>query len=83
MNNGKTRASLLGVAALYLLYICYELYQSRDDPNTTMTPAVRIIFIALFVIAGIGLLIYAVREWRRSRTDDDQPAARDDKNSLK
>lgn len=82
MNNGKNRASLMGVVALYLLYLSYQLFEARGDTNTTMTPAVRIMFIALFVIASVALLIYAVRLWRHSKEDDDQPQ-QDDKNSLK
>ena len=83
MNNGKNRASLLGVVALYLLYLSYELFQGRNDPNTTMTPAARILFIALFVISAVGILFYAIRVWQRSRREDEQQPPQDDKNSLK
>ena len=72
----------MGVVALYLLYLSYQLFEARGDNNTTMTPAVRIMFIALFVIASVALLIYAVRLWRHSKEDDDQPQ-QNDKNSLK
>ena len=81
MINGKTRSYLIGIVALYLLHISYELFQGRDDPNTTMTPAARILFIVFFVLAAIGLLIYAVRSWKRSGKDDEEP--KDDGNNLK
>ena len=83
MNNGKNRASLLGVVGVYLLYLSYELFQGRNDPNTTMTPIAGILFIALFVISAAGILIYAVRVWRDSKRDDDRQPPRDDQNSMK
>ena len=84
LNNGKNRASLLGVVALYLLYLSYELFQGRNDPNTTMTPAARILFIALFVISAGGILFYAFRVWQRSgQEEDEQQPPEDDKNTLK
>ncbi len=83
MNNGKNRASLLGVVAVYLLYLSYELFQGRNDPNTTMAPVARILFIALFVISAAGILVYAVHVWRDSKRDDDRQPPRDDQNSMK
>ena len=83
MNNGKTRASLLGIAGLYLLYISYELFQGRHETETTMTPLVRWLFIALFVIAAAFVLAYAWRIWKRSKQEDENPPSRDDRDSLK
>ena len=82
MNNGKNRASLLGVVAVYLLYLSYELFQGRNDPNTTMTPTARILFIVFFILAAAGLLVYAVRVWKRSGEEEQKPP-QDDNNNLK
>ena len=46
---GKNRSYLMGIAGGYLLYIAYQLFESRGDQNTTMTPFVRIAFIVFFV----------------------------------
>ena len=73
----------MGIAAMYLLYISYELFQGREDTNTTMTPAARILFIALFVVSAIALLWYTVHIWRQSAKEDGQEQPKDDPNSLK
>ena len=83
MINEKTRATLLGVAACYLLYISYELFQSRGDPNTSMTPLARTLFIALFVLSAAGLLVYAYLTWKRSGKTEEAPPPEDERNSQK
>lgn len=82
MNRGKTRSSLLGLVAVYLLYIAYELFQGRNDPETTMTPAARILFIVFFVLASVAILIYAYRIWKKSGQEEEK-TPRDQNESLK
>ena len=83
MNNGKTRASLLGIVGGYLLYTAYELYRDWGNPDTTMTTAARIVFIVLFVLAGAALLVYAVRVWKCSGREEEKQQPPGDRNSLK
>ena len=84
MNNEKTRSSLLGVVGAYLLYTAWDLWQERGNTDTVMTAPARIAFIALFVLAGGALLIYAVRVWKRGGSQkEENPRQRDDENSLK
>ncbi len=83
MNNQKTRATLLGVVAAYLLYTAYQLYEGRKNPDTTMTPAVMILFIVFFVLAAAGLLIYAWQVWKKAKEEDKNKPSSDDPNSLK
>lgn len=59
----KNRSYLMGIVGGYLIYLAYQLYESIGDTNTTMTMPVRIAFIAFFVLAGIGLLVFAFRLW--------------------
>ena len=73
MNKDKTRSGLFGVAALYLLYQAYGLFESRGDTDTTMKPTARILFISLFVLAAAALLVYAVRLWLKALRDEKQP----------
>jgi hypothetical protein len=80
--NGKNRSYLIGIVALYLLYISYELFQGRGETNTTMTPTARILFIVFFILAAAGLLVYAVRVWKRSG-EEEQKSPQDDNNNLK
>ena len=81
MINGKTRASLIALVAAYLLYTVYGLFQESED--TTMAPAVRILFIVFFSVAAVGLLVYAYSVWKNSDKKDQEDASKDDKNSLK
>ncbi len=83
MNNQKTRATLLGVVAAYLLYTAYQLYEGRTNPDTTMTPFVMILFIVLFVLAAAGLLIYAWKTWKQADKEEKENPSPDDPNSLK
>ena len=83
MINGKTRAGLLGVAGLYMLYISWELFQSRNETDTTMTPTARWLFIILFVAASVFVLVYAWRAWKQSRQEEENPQPDDDENNLK
>ena len=83
MNNGKTRAGLLGAAAAYMLYIAYELYRDRGNLDTTMTPVARILFIALFVLAGAAVAVYAVCVWRRGGKAEEPERPPENKSDLK
>ena len=84
MNREKTRSTLIGIVGAYLVYTAYQLFQGREDPQTTMSPAVMILFIALFVLAGAALVVYAVRLWLRAGKDgDDSRDDGDGTNSMK
>ena len=82
MNNSRNRSSLLGVVGAYLIYLAYQLFDSRLDPDTTMTPTMRIIFIALFTLSGVALIVYAVRIWRRGEKENQEEQG-DDINAIK
>ncbi len=66
MNRNKTRSSLLGIAGGYLVYLAYELFRDRNIAETTMTPFARWLFIALFVLFGGGLMVYAFLQWKKA-----------------
>ena len=83
MNNGKTRASLIGVAAVYLLHIGWELFQGRNESGSGMSPAARWAFIVFFALCGAALLVYAVRIWRQAGRAQEEKTPPEDENSLK
>ena len=83
LNREKTRSSLLGVAGGYLVYLAYGLFRDRGQTDTAMSPAARILFIALFALAGVALMVYAVVLWLRSGKEENERDAHDDMNSLK
>ena len=82
MNSGKTRSSLIGIVGCYLIYTAYQLYQGRNDPESTMPLAVMILFIVLFVGAGLALIVLAWRIWRRGEQEEEQ-RPKENENSLK
>ena len=84
MNNGKTRSSLLGIVGAYLIYTAYELWQDWGNTETTMTTPARVIFMALFVLCGAALLVYAVIVWKRAGDEkEEKHEPPEDENSLK
>ena len=64
MNRPKNRSYLMGVVGGYLLYMAWQLFDNRNNPDSTMAPWVCIMFAVLFVIIGVGLMIYAFRIWK-------------------
>ncbi len=84
MNGEKTRSCLIGIVGGYLVYLAWQLYQGRNDPETTMTVGMMILFVTLFVIAGVGLMGYAVILWKRGMAEDkEEKKAEDEENGLK
>ncbi|MBR2287760.1 MAG: hypothetical protein IJ865_05905 [Clostridia bacterium] len=80
MNSGKSRATLLGIVGVYVIYLAYQLSEGRAETDTTMSPGARYAFIALFVLCGIAVLVYALRVWKRSGEEEQQ---QDDGERLK
>ena len=84
MNGEKTRSCLMGIVGGYLIYTAWQLYQGRNDPDTTMTIGIMILFMALFVIAGIALMVYAVLLWKKGMTEDkEEKRAKEEEDGLK
>lgn len=72
----------MAIVAAYLLHLAYQLFQGRNDPNTTMAPAVVYLFVALFALAAAGLIVYAWRLWK-SAPKEEEPSREENENSLK
>ncbi len=84
MNGEKTRSCLMGIVGGYLIYTAWQLYQGRTDPDTTMTIGMMILFMALFVVAGIALMVYAVILWKKGMTEDKEgKKTEEEENGLK
>ena len=80
MRNENLHATLLALAGGYLLYLAYQLLQSYLAGSQDMSRALFILCIALFAVAGVGVLVYAFRTWRREKqaggredSDDSSP----------
>ena len=84
MNTGKSRASLLGIAGAYLIYISYQLLKSLIDGEPTSMPRwVLILAIAGFAVIGVAVIFYAWRVWKKGKEDQDKEPDPDQDNSLK
>lgn len=73
----------MAVVAAYLLYLAYQLFEARLDTDTTMTPTVRFLCIGLFVLAAIGLIVYAVHTWRHSTQEEEDEQRKRDEHTMK
>lgn len=63
----------MAIAGGYVLYLAYELLKSLiDNAPTTMPRVVQILAIIFFVAAGISLLVFAWKIWKKGREDQDQ-----------
>ncbi|MBR4500648.1 MAG: hypothetical protein IKP22_01975 [Clostridia bacterium] len=84
MNGEKTRSCLMGIVGGYLIYTAWQLFQGRNDPETTMTIGVMILFMVLFVIAGVGLMVYAVILWKKGMAEDkEEKQVKEEEDGLK
>ena len=77
MINGKTRSTLLGLVGAYLMYLAYQLFDGRADPDTTMTMVPRIVFIVLFALCGLALIVYSLWLWKQALRQDQQEHPQD------
>lgn len=82
LNKANTRSGLFAIVAIYMMKVAYDLYSARSDPDTTMTPAVRILFIVFFALAGVALLVYSVIIWNRGRKEEQQEQKKEEEENA-
>ena len=84
LKNERIHSTLLGVVGAYLIFLAYQLFEKRADADASMPPALRIVFIAFFGLAGAAVIVYAFLLWKKSPKEDGQEQPRkDDENTLK
>ena len=57
MGRERTRFGLYMIVGAYLIYLAYQMYQNPDANSQSM---VINVFMVLFLVIGIGLLIFGV-----------------------
>ena len=63
----------MAIAGGYMIYLAYELLKNLlDNVPTTMPRVVQILAVIFFTGAGIALLVFAWRIWKKGREDQDQ-----------
>ncbi len=84
MKNERIHSTLLGAVGAYLIYLAYQLFEKRVDADPSMSPALRIVFIAFFGLAGVAVIVYALLVWKKSRGNNEQEQqCKDDEDTLK
>ena len=72
MKNQSTHALLLALVGGYILYIAWHLLDNLLSGMQDIPQAVAIAAIAVFALAGIAVLIYALRTWQSNKKKDDE-----------
>lgn len=67
----KGRPAIYGLAALYLLYLAYQMFGARAEHGGS-DYMLLMIFCVIFVIVGIGLLAFSVAVFRKQSKQDIQ-----------
>lgn len=57
--NDKARAGIYVLAAVYLFYMAYQMFSVRMD-NGGSDYTLMMIFSAVFVLCGMGLIAFAI-----------------------
>ena len=84
LKNERIHSTRLGVVGAYLIFLAYQLFEKRADADASLPPALRIVFIAFFGLAGAAVIVYAFLVWKKSPKEDGQKQPRkDDENTLK
>jgi threonine/homoserine/homoserine lactone efflux protein len=81
MKSSSGRSSLMALVGVYLLYTAWEMYGGMQ--SSSMAPWLSILFIVFFVLAGIGVLVFAWLIWKRGREGKDQEEQEDHEDGLK
>ena len=67
MRNEKIHSTLLGLVGAYLVYMAWHLYELGREGDPSMTAPLRILFIAVFALAGLGVMFFAWTIWRKEK----------------
>lgn len=82
----QLRTSLLALAGVYLVYLAWEMLNTMRKGETEMQPWLSIVFISFFSLAGIGIMIFAWRVWRKEKEkgpEEEKEETPDDETHLR
>lgn len=69
MNENSRRAFFYGMGALYLIYLAYRMYTEQTAVGG-MEPGLLIATVMLFAIAGVALLVFAIRIAKKEKGEE-------------
>jgi len=79
MKNASVHSTLLLLVGGYVLYIAYQLFDKLRSGAEEMPFAIAVAAIVFFVLAGLGVLLYAWKVWQ----DGKREAKNEDEGELK
>jgi|GEM_PF-6849908 len=65
----EIRCTLRCLVAVYLFYISYSLYQGFAGGTSKVPGYLLVIFIVFFVLAGIAVILYSLKQYRKMISD--------------
>jgi Na+-transporting NADH:ubiquinone oxidoreductase subunit NqrD len=70
VKNEKIHSTLLALVGGYLLFLAYQLFEKYRTGTKEMPDAVFILAIVVFSVAGIGVIIWAWKIYRKQREEE-------------
>lgn len=67
--NEKARAGVYVLAAVYLFYMAYQMFSVRMD-NGGSDYTLMMIFSAIFVLCGIGLIVFSAYMMKKKEKNE-------------
>jgi len=80
MKNQSIHAMLLALVGGYMLFIAWHLVENVQSGSRDMPLWAAIAAIAVFALAGVGVLVYAFLIWRKA--EQEKKNGEEGKNSL-
>lgn len=69
MSENGRRAFFYGMGALYLIYLAYRMYTEQTAVGD-MEPALLVATAALMAVAGVALLVFAIRIAKKEKGEE-------------
>ena len=69
MNENMRRSFFYGMGALYLIYLAYKMYTEQTAAGG-MEPGVLIASVILFAVAGVALLVFAIKVAKKEKDEE-------------
>ena len=80
--SGQNRATLLALAGGYMIYLAWDIWHTWQNGGTTMAGWTGILFAVFFLAAGVAVLIFAWKVWRKSRKEEERKTVETDGNET-
>ena len=73
--NDGAHATMLGVIGGYLVYLAYQMIRDTSSGVSSMDMTTTVVLAGLMALAGLGVMAFALRLWRKSEAAKKEPEA--------